>query len=392
MNAAHIVASIADEATGPAYSVTRLAEAICRQGVRSRVLSVATDHEVGRPLPTGQKASGCEAAAFVQNFATVPVLRRLALSRALNAAINRSAAEGAVLHSHGLWLMPNVYPGWAARRYGVPLVVAPRGMLGAAALAFSRRKKQAFWALLQRSALAYATCYHATSEQEVEDIRAYGLKAPVAVVPNGIDIPPEPPRPTDGGATHRTVLHLGRIHPKKGIDRLLHAWQRVAGNHSDWRLRIVGPSELGHVQQLEALARELGLSNVGFDGPLFGAEKLAAYREAELFVLPTLHENFGMVVAESLAAGTPVICTKGAPWGGLDTHGCGWWIDHGAEPLAAALDNAMRHDREVLAAFGARGRDWMARHYSWAGTAADMLDVYNWCNGNGDRPSTIVVD
>jgi glycosyltransferase involved in cell wall biosynthesis len=283
--------------------------------------------------------------------------------------------------------MPNVYPGRAARRHGAPLVLSPRGMLGAAALAFSARQKRLFWRLAQSRAVAPVRCFHATSEAELADIRAFGLTAPVAVIPNGIDLPatlPEAPRA-------REVLHLGRIHPKKGIDRLLAAWALVAAEFPDWRLRIVGPSEGGHAEDLEALAARLSLGeSVRFDGPLYGADKQAAYRRAALFVLPTRHENFGMVVAEALALGTPVISTQGAPWQGLEREGCGWWIDHGPETMAVALRDALARPPEVLAAMGARGRDWMARDFGWEGIAMRMAEVYAWCRGQGERPECVV--
>ena len=138
-------------------------------------------------------------------------------------------------------------------------------------------------------------------------------------------------------AADRVVLSLGRIHPKKGLDRLVRAWAKVEAAHPDWRLRIVGPAELGHDAELRALAASLNLSRVSIEPAIYGEEKYTAFREADIFVLPTLNENFAMTVAESLAAGTPVISTKGAPWAGLEVERCGWWIDHGIEPLAAAL-------------------------------------------------------
>ena len=179
-------------------------------------------------------------------------------------------------------------------------------------------------------------------------------------------------------------MSLGRIHPKKGLDRLVRAWAKVEAAHPEWRLRIVGPDELGHAGELAALAAELKTQRVSIEDSVAGDAKTAAYREADLFVLPTLNENFAITVAEALAAGTPVIATKGAPWRGLQSEGCGWWIDHGVEPLAAALANAMAMRREALQAMGAKGRAWMARDFSWDRVAHDMLDVYRWLALRGE--------
>jgi glycosyltransferase involved in cell wall biosynthesis len=131
---------------------------------------------------------------------------------------------------------------------------------------------------------------------------------------------------------------------------------------------------------------------VRFLGPLYGDEKQQAYRRADLFVLPSLNENFAMTVAEALAHGTPVISTKGAPWAELVSRGCGWWTDQGVTPLAAAMDQAMSMRWERLAAMGESGRAWMSRDFDWSTIAVSMQSVYDWLTGRGERPSCVVVD
>jgi glycosyltransferase involved in cell wall biosynthesis len=152
----------------------------------------------------------------------------------------------------------------------------------------------------------------------------------------------------------------------------------------------VGPSEIGCREALERQVQDMAAPRVDFDGPLYGADKLAAYRAAGLFVLPTLNENFGMVVAEALAVGIPAISTRGAPWAGLAAERCGWWIEHGVDAMAAALDAALALDDAGRAVMGARGRAWMARDFGWDGIAARMADVYAWCQGHAARPDDIV--
>lgn len=302
-------------------------------------------------------------------------------------ATAREIPNADIVHCHGLWQMPMIVAASQARRRAKPLVLTPHGMLGAAALAFSPRKKALFSAVWQNRVNRQAACLHATSPEEHDDIRAAGLTNPVAVVPNGIDLPdPVTKRPSPAA---RTLLWLGRVHPKKGLDLLIAAWARIEAAHPDWRLRIAGPDERGHTGELRVLAARLGTRRVAFEGPLFGDDKLAAYREAELFVLPSLNENFAMTVAEALAAGTPVVCTRGSPWSGLDANGCGWWVDQSVDALAAALDRAMRLPSQELAAMGRRGRDWMARDFSWDAAARDMLAVYDWLAGRADRPSNV---
>jgi glycosyltransferase involved in cell wall biosynthesis len=304
-------------------------------------------------------------------------------------ALFDQAHSADVLHTHGLWLMPNVYPAAAAKQRGATFVISPRGMLAGAALRFSAAKKHVFWALAQKRAAEAAALFHATSEQEALDIRAMGLTAPIVVAANGVDLP-DLPEVAPPDASLRTILYLGRVHPKKGLADLVRAWAETEASAAAWRLRIVGPSELGHADELRALAAQLGIQSIAIEGPLYGAEKTAAYRDASLFVLPSLNENFAMTVAESLAAGTPVISTRGAPWAGLERERCGWWVDCGPAALGEALRLAVSLPGEILAAMGARGRAWMARDFSWDRAARVVLDAYMWVKGDGPRPSAIV--
>lgn len=380
MKVIQIVASVADEAAGPSYSVPRLASAVAQAGAEVSLYALG---EPGTPGPFAPDVDFC---AFRRTAPRVPGIGQLGFSTDLDRALRAAAPVADVMHTHGLWLLPNITPAEIARQAGKAFVLSPRGMLGAAALRFSRRRKQLVWAMMQKQAAASAAMLHATSEEECEEIRAMGLVNPVAVIPNGIDVPPL--SQSAAGAV-RTVLSLGRVHPKKGLDRLIRAWSQLGPEAEGWRLRIVGPSEAGCADDLRALTHALGLQTVAIENSLFGEAKLAAYREADLFALPTLNENFAMTVAEALAAGTPVISTKGAPWAGLEVEGCGWWVDHGEAAMAAALTNAMTRPREDLAAMGERGRAWMQRDFSWDRIGRDMLEAYRWIRLGGDRPATV---
>ncbi len=318
--------------------------------------------------------------------------RILRASPSLSRALTGDAQSGAILHVHGLWLMPNVYPSFAKRRSKgrAKIVHTPRGMLAEAAMKFSAWKKRTFWLALQRSALEAADCLHATAELEYREIRAAGLINPVAIIPNGVHVTEEP----QGQAQQREnlVLSLGRIHPKKGLDRLIQAWSLVEESFPGWRLRIAGPPEGTHAEDLARLAGALGVRNVEISGAVYGEEKERLFQKAALFVLSTLNENFGMTVAESLAAGIPVISTKGAPWAGLEVHGCGWWIDHGPEPMAAALRQAMSLSLEDRQDMGARGRAWVAHDFAWDAMAQQMEGVYRWLSTDDEPPGCVRLD
>jgi glycosyltransferase involved in cell wall biosynthesis len=385
LRAAHVIAGLEPVYGGPSYCVPRLCEALAAAGAETTLLSVAKEEGGERDVHD----RGYRERRFAQDYARIPILRGLRSSRGLSSALRDAALSDDVIHNHGLWLMPNVIVGAAAAGGPTPLVISLHGMLAPAALAFSRVKKHAFWALLQESVVRQAACIHATSEQEYGEIRCFGLTNPVAIIPNGIDLPELPAQSVATPSGKRVALSLGRIHPKKGLDCLLRAWSKVEEGCPDWWLRVVGPPEAGHDHELRALARALGLARVSVEGPIYGDAKGAEYGKADLFVLPSLNENFGLTVAEALAAGTPAISTKGAPWSGLESEGCGWWIDDGVEPLAAALAHAMTLPRGVLKTMGDKGREWMGRRFSWGRVADDMIDVYLWLVRGGEPPPTI---
>jgi len=261
-------------------------------------------------------------------------------------------------------------------------------MLGAAALDYSRWKKMLFDLALQRSALAAASCIHATSEAEYNEVRANKYANPVAIIRNGVEVPSLAAMPKPD-CRRRSVLSLGRLHPKKGLERLVRAWKAVETDYPQWDLHIKGPAEVGHDLVLETLVSELKLERVHISGAVTGVEKWRAYRDADIFVLPTRHENFGMTVAEALVSEVPVICSKGAPWGGVVEKRCGWWVDQGVEPLSAALRESMSHPREDLIEMGKLGRQWMVTEFSWNSVARDMLDVYKWLTKGGEPPATV---
>jgi glycosyltransferase involved in cell wall biosynthesis len=321
-----------------------------------------------------------------------PMLRRLGISPGMRSGL--SAIDADLLHNNGVWMMPNVYAGTVARKRGLPLVFSPHGMFSEWAMAFSRRRKQvAWWLLGQRRAAAATACFHATSASEAEDIRRLGFRQPIAVIPNGIDLP-DLGSTVPGGENEgrRTMLFLSRIHPKKGIPILLRAWRRLEWQFPDWDLVVAGPEETGHLAEMVKLARDLDLERVSFPGPADAKAKQTLYRRANLFVLPTHSENFGMVVAEALAYRVPVITTTGTPWQELERRDCGWWIELSERNLAATLAAAMNLPAEQLVAMGARGRLWMKQSFGWPGIATQMRSAYEWVLGGGPPPACVLTD
>jgi glycosyltransferase involved in cell wall biosynthesis len=311
--------------------------------------------------------------------------------------LKETIASGAVglVHSHGMWMMPAVYPGRACRAgKEARLVVSPHGTFSQWAFASGSPLKRVFWPLFQRPAIAECACFHATAASEYSDIRRMGFNQPIAVIPSGIDIPSFLPK-TEGPV--QTLLFLGRLHPVKGLEWLLPAWAALEDRFPNWKLRIVGSDAhylrgSDYSMKLKNLATDLKLERVEFVGELRGNEKLTAFREADLFVLPSHTENFGVAVAEALAAGTPALVSKGAPWGGLVANECGWWVDLGVEALVEGLRKAMSLSPQELMQMGHRGRDWMAHEFSWPRVGEAMAQTYAWLTTGGQPPGCVRLD
>jgi glycosyltransferase involved in cell wall biosynthesis len=381
----HVLASTRADHGGTSRSVPSLCEALDAEGVEVHlVTAVPAD-----PVPD-EKPILPQGDVHIHRIEEKPHLQRtlrspLGFYRRLWSVVED--VEPDMIHDHGAWLPSNVAAAWVARRANVPLVVASRGMVTEWSLSHQARKKQAAWHLYQKYVFRQASLFHATAPAEVDDLRTLGMTQPIAVVPNGVEIPDALPNgpPTDG----KRALFLSRIHPKKGLPLLLDAWADL--RPEGWTLELVGPSENGHRAELETQASELGLDDdVVFSGSVPDADKWHKYATADLFVLPTHSENFGIVVAEALAAEVPVLTTTGAPWQELEAHECGWRVDPEPDAIRDTLATALRQSDATRTAMGQRGRELVTSTYTWRAVGQRMKKVYEWMiEGSRPRPPFI---
>lgn len=281
-----------------------------------------------------------------------------------------------IVHLHGIW-SPALHQCVAiCRRKMIPYVIAPRGMLEPWSLRQKWLKKRIARWLYQDRDLKCAAALHATAESEAEQFRKLGFKNPIIVSPNGVNVPKTYSRAEHPG---KRVLFVSRMHPKKGVLELVDAWNKI--RPKDWKCELVytmsGELEREYEAKIKARVGELGLEDQFIlTGPLNDDEKWAAYARADLFVLPTYSENFGIVVAEAMWAGVPVITTKGTPWQELEDRRCGWWVDVGVEPLAKALNDAMSLSDETWQEMGERGRKLVEEKFTWDAVVREMVTWY----------------
>ena len=302
--------------------------------------------------------------------------RELSLQELLSCG-RREISRGSILHDNGLWTPWNVIAQAMALSKGAHLIISPRGMMEPWAMRNQLVKKHLAWWTYQRALVSRASLLIATAQEELEAIRSLGVRVPVAIIPNGIDLPLEKvARPTQD-QRRRTVLFLSRIHPKKGLEMAIDAWAKL--RPTGWNFRIIGPGDATYISSVERKVQELGLGQeVTIESPLDGEAKFDALRAADVFLLPTYSENFGVVVAEALAVGTPVITTQGAPWRQLEQRGCGWWIPIGVEPLIDVLQTVTSMSRESLDLMGEKGCGWVTDCYSWPAIAVKTQKAYTW--------------
>jgi glycosyltransferase involved in cell wall biosynthesis len=300
---------------------------------------------------------------------------------------DRKLADFPILHDHGLWRPIN----WAAyqlgRKKGMPRVVTVHGMLEAWALQEKSRAKALLALLWQRQSLEKADCVHVTSRKEAENLRRFAPRATCAIIPCGVTAPP-----LDGGSRQEDsklkIVYLGRLHRVKNIEALL---EGVAAIEQDtFELHLAGFGEQEYVDQIRSFASRYRLSSrVFIHDPKLGREKWEFLRSADLFVLPSLSENFGLVVVEAMLCGVPVITTTGTPWGGLPGIQAGWWVEPTVGALKQALTEALLVPRDVLQAMGQRGRVYVQERFDWKIVAPRMQELYQWVSHSLHQPEFV---
>jgi glycosyltransferase involved in cell wall biosynthesis len=375
MYVCHLTGSIDPSAGGPAYSIPRLCESLVDLGQRIELLTLkgSEDHLVKTPHR-----------AFKLGWGPTKLGHSSDMWHWLREDAQTEAPD--IYHSHNLWIMPSIYPALMRAFEKIPHIVSPRGTLTQFSLNSGSRFKKVHWPLVQAPTLQRVLGFHATAESELLDIRRAGFRQPVAVIPNGIDLPISW---TETESESNVVLYFGRIHPEKGLSNLLFAWASVQPAQKNWTLQIVGPDPVGYLSELRRIVAEKCIHAVEFHPSRYGESKYDFYKRAAIYILPSPSENFGLTVAEALSAGVPAIATTGSPWQGLIIEKCGWWVDPRAEDLAAALLSAMVLPCGTLREMGRRGRLWMEKTATWPKLAQDMLDFYGYLLGRNDRPACV---
>ncbi len=409
MKVGFLVGSVSREAGGLFHSVRGLAKAVASANMAASVFGIsdeksAVDSLEWRPLSV---------------HAFRPRFRAWGYSNQLLPALLRADLD--ILSTHGLWKYCSVASHQWHRRSGQPYIVHPHGMLEPWALRNAMWKKRIAALLYEHTHLHDAACLRALCEAEEQSIRAYGMRNPICIIPNGVDLPElvessalevESPPFQKFAQGRKVLLYLGRLHPKKNVANLVRAWKQTLDSDApisnSWVLAIAGWDQGGYERTLKQLANDLGLSfadvgnhrskvsvqqstasSLAFLGPQFGAEKDACYRMCDAFILPSLSEGLPMAVLEAWAYGKPVLMTPECNLPEGFAAGAALQIGAGPEEIAAGLKQLTKMNDEDRRAMGDRGRTLVSTKFSWPRIGEQMRSVYDWVLGGGPAPPTV---
>jgi poly(glycerol-phosphate) alpha-glucosyltransferase len=264
-------------------------------------------------------------------------------------------------------------------------MVSPHGMLDSWALRNSGWKKKIAGYAYENRHLSGAACLHALHKAEASSIRDLGLQNPICIIPNGVDIPEEPALTA---SKEKVCLYLGRLHPKKGISMLLHAWAKI--RPVNWKLELAGWGRPEHEQEFRNLACSLKLGDsVRFLGPRFGAEKDSCFRKAAALILPSVSEGLPVAVLEAWSYGLPVAITPQCNLAEGYATGAAIRLEGNVDGLVAALATLFTMNEAELHEMGVRGKQLVRQRYSWECVSAQMLAVYKWVLEGAPKPDCV---
>ena len=274
-------------------------------------------------------------------------------------------------HAQGIWQYPTYAIVDVARECRKPYLITPRVSLKFRLLRDLNR----------------AACVHVTCREEMEHCRRLGVMAPMAVIPNPVEVKEYPGQKTD--AVFR-LGYLGRLSPRKNVEGLIYAFHALGEEIRDAELLIIGGGDVAYERFLRNEVKRLALEgHVRFAGFLSGAEKDRVLSSLSVLAMPSEFENFGNVILEGLIRGIPCLATTGSPWEELQTYGCGWWVPYSQQDITAAVSAALHTSAAQLKQMGERGCRLVEERYSVEAVARQMKTLYEWVMGAGEKPEFV---
>lgn len=382
MNILHVIANLAPRYGGPSKACLEMARAVATRG--HRVSIYTTNQDGDGVLPVLLESPVIDNGVEIRYFPIQPP-KFWGTSLPLARAINRDLALYDIVHIHSLYLFHDLVTGRACRKYRVPYIIRPHGTLDPYLYQRHRLRKKIMELLFENRNIKNATALHYTTEEEMLLARPYVFNSPGVVVPNGLNWTEYEKLPPSGTfrklfpqvGDNRLVLFLGRLNFKKGFDLLVPAFAKTLKTVTDIHLVIAGPDNDGYGAKVRGWLRKYGLlDKTTFTGMLEGADKLAAFRDAEMFVLPSYTENFGISVLEAMACGVPVVLSdKVNIWREVKGAGAGLVVPTDQESLAQAMSVLLK-DQLSARRMGQAGQKLVRENYQWSMIGRKLEKAY----------------
>lgn len=367
---------------GPPNVVARLAAAQASLGHQVQVLTYGDSNARERLLVDTARVPGHSQVAY--HYLPLPNRLQQLVSKTALHKCRELIPYVDVVHIHGLWETLVRYASHCARIYSIPYVIAPHGMLDPWSLSQKSWKKSVALALGYRQMLNQASLLHALNQDELALLQPLGIKAPAAVIPNGVEpgeVYPLPPKGTFRNTLPELedrpfILFLSRLHYKKGLDYLADAFKIIAAQHSDVHLVVAGPDG-GAQAEFESMIQQSGLTDrVHLVGSIYGERKLAAYVDATLFCLPSRQEGFSIAITEAMACGTPVVISRQCHFPEVAERGAGIVVELSAQTVADAVLKLLQ-DADQLSRASEAGKRLVEERFLWSKVAELTTMHYN---------------
>lgn len=306
--------------------------------------------------------------------------------------ISDDVYEFDILHQHGLWMPISLFSKKLKKKTNILKIVQPHGFLMPYSRNISKVKKDFIFSLYERSNIESSDMLVACAKEEAKVLRKLFPKKDISIIPNGI--PDEffnTENKTKIFKRKKRMLFLSQIIPVKGIERIIKSIKEIGVNEFlDWEFLIAGYEDVNYKSILEKMVSDFELKElVKFIGPMFDLDKIKIFDNVDVFLLPSYSENFGIVVAEALSRGLPVLTTKGTPWKELETNNCGFWVDNSDLGIKNGILQILECSEYELKEMGIKGKKLISEKYLWSKCSQKTIEIYKWILNGGQKPSFI---
>lgn len=394
MKTLHIIENIDNNYGGPAKSVPFLIKYLNQLDTKNKIISVRLQNIENNDI--------CENNNIEIISSNYNGFKFLKYSNQLYSNIINEIDNETIIHTQSLWNYPPYCAFKIAKKHNLPLVMSIRGNLYDWNLNKSKWKKDLSLTLFQMKMFKEASCLHATEINELKAIRNLGIKTPVALISNAIEIEEfvklssqeEAKKNLNLDKDKRYILFMSRIYSKKGLEYLINSFIDLQHNFPQWEILVAGPIyDKTYFDKINQNIKKSKIDNkVHYFGMVNGKKRLDLFASSELFILPAHTENFGMVIGEAMACSLPVITTQGTPWEVLNKKNAGWWIKLDDESITNALKEAMLKTKIELNEMGVNGYKIIKEDFTWDRVASQMKELYSWLLNKRDKPDFVFED